>query len=305
MRVSSLPIAIVISASLTACGGGGGGGYASPTGNSGGGGSSVPPPKTVIKFDPNDSTYRIPAPGDQITYDVDVTYRDYDVFGVLSESEESTTLDLDFFAPSSNISGDIKNIQENAEELGYVPLKVVRTLASGNDSDSAILAFREDFVTELYDDDGFYYEQREEGPVLLVELPPLVEGQSFEQPYYQLPNGYVPQSGSAFWEGVREINVGAIEEVETFVDEIEAAKIIYSDIKVEVEQYTGGRVVLQARSTTGTVWIHPKIGIVKASLTFREDTDALTIDEIFEGEYVQQDATWVLRSVNFNTPAPE
>ena len=107
------------------------------------------------------------------------------------------------------------------------------------------------------------------------------------------------------WEGVREINVGAIEEVETFVDEIEAAKIIYSDIKVEVEQYTGGRVVLQARSTTGTVWIHPKIGIVKASLTFREDTDALTIDEIFEGEYVQQDATWVLRSVNFNTPAPE
>lgn len=297
-------IVIISSLFLVACGGGGGGGTPQTGSGGSGGGTTTPPPKTVIKFDSDDSTYRVPEAGDQIAYDLDVTYREYDVFGLLAESNELTTLDLDFFTPASNISGNIKNIQDSAVELGYTPLKVVRTLASGNDSVSSVQGFKPDFVTELYDDEGFFYEDIDGQSYLLISLPPLVEGQSFEQQYYQLPNNYV--TGNDYWEGSREFNVGGVEEIETAVDEIEALKITYTDIAVQyAPSGLGGRLLLQARGTTGTVWIHPKIGIVKATLTYREDTDALVIEEIFEDAYIEQDAIWVLRSVNFTTPAPE
>jgi hypothetical protein len=299
---------LLASLSLVSCGGGGGGGGGTISG--GGGGSSTPAPSTVIKINTNDLSYRLPDAGDILIYDVTITAKEWYYTDLVGQNTISTTLQLEHFNPPSNVNATYQDMTDQLETDGAKVLKVVRTLGSGDSVDDTTVAYTLNRVRDVYDSDGAYLEARDDDGdgnseyYFLDFLPPLEAGSSFSvEEYYQFEHGW--QNGQPFWSGRRDWNVSNFTELNLPYDEIEAFPVTYLDERfrkaVFIQYYSED----QAERLQGTVYIHPKIGIVKAELTLELDESVVGIETAFSGDWYSEEAVWELKDVNFSTPTPQ
>ena len=292
---------------LSSCGGGGGG---SSVGEQS---STVQTPK-VIRINQADTSYRVANIGDAFVYDVTATTTEYDVAGgVLSENSYSTTLDREFYAPSPSNDFETQLIPYWEDE-GFTILKEVLSYGTGDQIIDSTQGHRSDSVVELWDEDGVIIEETDEGTFRLVfHSPPLNTGDTFgHDKVIQYQEPWV--NGADYWMGSREFNVSGTEVLDLPFARVEVYKVLYRD-KTEKLEYRPNCVVCtpgywdgsytylssEGYDASGTLYFHPKIGLVKLQVTVRSGTG---IDD--EGEllslFESTEQVWELRDVNFQVP---
>jgi len=308
LRPFGWPIALLSLVIVAGCGGGGGGGAAPASPPP----PPPPPPPTAIKIDQNDLRYRIPDPADTLIYNVTVVAREHQGTTVTSENTVSTTMEIQYYNPPSNISSFLREYVDWLEGYGYKALKTIITLGSGEQISSATLSFNTDQVLIAYDDDRIHHELRDpDGDgvrrYVLPFLPPLEAGQSSSFEYREFPDGYLWDSDH--YKGIREFNVGNYSEIDVPLDEIEAYEISYSDENwlSWTGHYFGPDFITDYSYVEGKMWVHPKIGMVKFNYIVDEDEgyyeDGWT--EPYDGYWTSVEVVGELSSVNFTTPTPQ
>ena len=292
---------------LTSCGGGGGG---SSVGQQS---STVQTPK-VIRINQADTSYRVANIGDAFVYDVTATTTEYDVAGrVLSENSYSTTLDRGFFAPSPSNDFETQNIPY-WQDRGFTVLKEVLSYGTGDQIIDSTQGHRSDSVVELWDDDGVILEETDEGTFRVIfHSPPLSTGETFaHNTVIQYQEPWV--DGANYWAGSREFNISGIEVLDLPFGRVEVFKVLYRE-KMEKLEYQRNCFVCSpgywdgsyrysstaGYDASGTMYFHPKIGLVKLQVTVRSGTG---IND--EGELLNllesTEQVWDLTQVNFQVP---
>lgn len=366
MKALYLPLAILVSASVVACGGGGGGGGGA--GSSGGGSISTPAPSIslsssksavytnesftltwsssnatscsasdswsgskatsgseeitssdagdstytlscsgsggsstfsttvsvtkLIRIDQDDLTYRIPSPGDLYVADIEGTARSYSYGGSLSAEEGlSFSEDVEFFQSSLPAAR-----AQEWRDAGLEPL-FRQTSDSTGDISRTEKGYGSDSAFRILDNEGGeYVNTNADGETFAgsVFLLPLSVGSSYTEDYQIIGAGKRT-------DGTQTFTISAPEVIETPVGAIEAFKVSITDRSTEYSlAYSVYGTFERAFDSNTVEWVHPKIGVVMSTVNGKvDDTDLGTL---FQNEYYEVEATYMLREVNYELP---
>jgi hypothetical protein len=256
---------------------------------SGAGGSSsastsVEIKAAIIPIDESDLRYRTPDPGDLIAYEYDAEQRQYSSgIGLTSTGTDSGTVDLEYF--STTLTGDVgdawSEFDTMLEQVSY----------SSGEIDSNVYAFSSR-VFNVADQESFFLSVIEDQYYWgSTYHPPLATGTSFTEEYeVRYDNGFRKFGETTFTVSSREI-------LETTIGDVEVFKYTAQEQWAYAEYFITSWQTRETAELSTTVWIHPKIGILKTeSLVKFDDTPSSS------GSYVETDLTLEVRSTNFTLP---
>jgi hypothetical protein len=255
---------------LTGCGGGSSGGDSGNGGDSGTGNGGTTPSGVIPA---NGTILRTIMAGDQITYNLTVTAKEYDWDGtVLAEDTFDTTADFSYFTSNMPLLDDTPMMLER------------RAFGDGTVADSHFAQDSDGSLYQFIDENGYYYFDIDYSlwgmPFLFSPL----------EPHTAWSGNYHLVSGDRTERvGVRTVSVGGISVVNTPMGRIEAYRVILTDS--EDAGFGLGEI------DTETLWINPEIGIVRIEAVYQAYLGDLVISstEIVAG----------ITSVNFTIPAAE
>lgn len=244
----------------------------------------------IITVDENDLTYRVPDGGDLLVYNFEVTAREYSSLGLIAEDEDSGTFDLEYFMTSlPTFLADAWSEFQVRRETQSFSGGALNSIQSRNRAYSSR-------VRNVSSDEGFHVSYIDETSYYgSTYLPPLQAGTSFTERWEFRYDGDEQRKF-----GTSTFSISSVELLETELGPVEAFRVTIEDASETrsksfiSNEYTG---IDEVEEQELVVWIHPKIGVLKARGTAKVDDTPYSEDSYIEGEILYE-----IRSSNVPLP---